>query len=41
MKFKTVLDYIQSLKRADFDPCTLSVKGYADQFLEVKKSIWI
>ena len=36
MLYKTELDYIKSLNKADFDPCTLSVKGYADEFQAYK-----
>jgi hypothetical protein len=36
MRYKTELDYIKSLNKADFDPCTLSVQGYAEEFQEHK-----
>ena len=37
MRYKTPLDYIKTLHKADFDPCTLSVQGYADEFKDAKQ----
>ena len=36
-RYKSEVDYIKSLKRVDFDPCTLSVDGYASEFKDVKE----
>lgn len=30
--YKNESQYINSLRKADFDPCTLSVNGYSDEF---------
>lgn len=37
MRYKTELDYIKSLNKVDFDPCTLSVQGFAEEFKEYKE----
>lgn len=36
MRYKTVLDYAKSLNKAEFDPCTLSVQGFAEEFQDYK-----
>lgn len=37
MRYKTELDYIKSLNKVDFDPCTLSVQGFAEEFKDCKE----